>query len=72
MTKLSCKQFAGYDKDNMSVIMMRLEGYYTDETGRPSSTSARWRATPRISSSIAAIILTTTYHRCQRGAGKVA
>ena len=33
MTKLSCKQFAGYDKDNMSVIMMRLEGYYTDENG---------------------------------------
>jgi acid stress chaperone HdeB len=31
MSELTCKQFAGYDKDNMSVIMMWLEGYYTDE-----------------------------------------
>jgi acid stress chaperone HdeB len=31
MSKLTCKQFAGYDKDNMSIIMMWLEGYYTKE-----------------------------------------
>jgi len=31
MKKLSCKQFSGYDKDNMSIIMMWLEGYCTDE-----------------------------------------
>ena len=29
MKKLSCKQFSGYDKDNMSIIM--IEGYYTKE-----------------------------------------
>jgi len=27
MSKLTCKQFAAYDKDNMSIIMMWLEGY---------------------------------------------
>ena len=27
MKKLSCKQFSGYDKDNVSIIMMWLEGY---------------------------------------------
>ena len=26
MSKLTCKQFAAYDKDNMSIIMMWLEG----------------------------------------------
>jgi len=31
MKKLSCKQFSGYDKDNVSIIMMWLEGYCTDE-----------------------------------------
>ena len=31
MSKLTCKQFAAYDKDNMSIIMMWLEGYYTKE-----------------------------------------
>jgi hypothetical protein len=31
MSKLACSQFAAYDKDNMSIIMMRLEGYYTEE-----------------------------------------
>ena len=31
MKKLSCKQFSGYDKDNMSIIMMWLVGYSTDE-----------------------------------------
>ena len=27
MSKLTCKQFAAYDKDNVSIIMMWLEGY---------------------------------------------
>jgi HdeA/HdeB family len=27
MTKLTCSQFTAYDKDNMSIIMMWLEGY---------------------------------------------
>jgi len=27
MSKLTRKQFAAYDKDNMSIIMMWLEGY---------------------------------------------
>jgi acid stress chaperone HdeB len=31
MTKLTCSQFTAYDKDNMSIIMMWLEGYYTEE-----------------------------------------
>ena len=32
MSKLTCKQFAAYEKDNnMSIIMMWLEGYYTKE-----------------------------------------
>jgi acid stress chaperone HdeB len=31
MSKLTCKQFAAYDRDNMSIIMMWLEGYYTKE-----------------------------------------
>ncbi len=31
MSKLSCGQFAAYSKDNMSIIMMWLEGYYTEE-----------------------------------------
>jgi hypothetical protein len=56
----------------MSVIMMQLEGYYTDENGEAVIDFGKRWATPRISSSIAAIILTTTYHRCRRGAGKVA
>jgi hypothetical protein len=50
MTKLSCKQFAEYDKDNMSVIMMRLEGYYTDENGEAviGFNGGRHRASPRL------------------------
>ncbi len=35
MKKLSCKQFSGYDKDNMSIIMMWLEGYYTGDDEDP-------------------------------------
>jgi HdeA/HdeB family len=35
MKKLSCKQFSGYDKDNMSIIMMWLEGYYTGDEEDP-------------------------------------
>ena len=35
MKKLSCKQFSGYDKDNMSIIMMWLEGYYTCDEEDP-------------------------------------
>ena len=31
MPKLTCAQFAAYDKDNMGIIMMWLEGYYTEE-----------------------------------------
>jgi len=31
MSKLTCAQFAAYNKDNMSIIMMWLEGYYTEE-----------------------------------------
>ncbi len=31
MSKLSCAQYAGYNKDNMSLITMWLEGYYTEE-----------------------------------------
>ena len=31
MTKLACKQFTAYDKDNAGTIMMWLEGYYTEE-----------------------------------------
>jgi acid stress chaperone HdeB len=31
MSKLTCAQFAAYDKENMSIIMMWLEGYYTEE-----------------------------------------
>ena len=31
MSKLTCTQFAAYDKDNMGIIMMWLEGYYTEE-----------------------------------------
>ena len=31
MSKLTCAQFAAYDKDNMGTIMMWLEGYYTEE-----------------------------------------
>ena len=31
MSKLTCAQFAAYSKDNMSIIMMWLEGYYTEE-----------------------------------------
>ena len=27
MSKLTCDQFAAYDKDNMGTIMMWLEGY---------------------------------------------
>ena len=35
MSKLSCGQFAAYSKDNMSIIMMWLEGYYTEEDDDP-------------------------------------
>jgi acid stress chaperone HdeB len=31
MTKLTCKQFSAYDKDNAGTIMMWLEGYYTGD-----------------------------------------
>lgn len=31
MTKLTCKQFSAYDKENAGTIMMWLEGYYTEE-----------------------------------------
>ena len=31
MSKLTCKQFTAYDKDNMGIIMMWLEGYSTKE-----------------------------------------
>jgi acid stress chaperone HdeB len=31
MSKLSCAQYAGYNKDNMGLITMWLEGYYTEE-----------------------------------------
>jgi acid stress chaperone HdeB len=31
MSKLSCAQFAAYDKENMATMMMWLEGYYTEE-----------------------------------------
>ncbi len=36
LKKLSCKQFSGYDKDNMSIIMMWLEGYYTGDPAIPA------------------------------------
>jgi len=64
MSKLTCKQFAAYDKDNMSIIMMWLEGYYTRRTRTLSSTSG-WPVTLRVSSSIAATILMTTLSRPQ-------
>jgi hypothetical protein len=35
MSKLSCAQFTAYSKDNMSVVMMWLEGYYTEEDDDP-------------------------------------
>ena len=35
MSKLSCAQFTAYSKDNMSVVMMWLEGYYTDDDADP-------------------------------------
>ena len=31
MSKLTCAQFAAYDKENMATMMMWLEGYYTKE-----------------------------------------
>ena len=31
VAELTCTQFAGYDKDNMGLIMMWFEGYYTEE-----------------------------------------
>jgi len=31
MTKLTCKQFSAYDKENAGTIMMWLEGYYTGD-----------------------------------------
>ena len=31
MSKLTCAQFTGYNNDNMGLIMMWLEGYYTEE-----------------------------------------
>jgi len=31
MSKPTCSQFTAYDKDKMSIIMMWLEGYYTEE-----------------------------------------
>jgi hypothetical protein len=60
MKKLSCKQFSGYDKDNMSIIMMWLEGYTPATRKIRSLTSAKWPVIPRISSFIAATIRTTT------------
>ena len=60
MKKLSCKQFSGYDKDNMSIIMMWLEGYCTDENEGAVIDFSNMAATPRIFLFIAAIILMTT------------
>jgi acid stress chaperone HdeB len=31
VSKLSCKQFTEYNKDNRGLIMMWFEGYYTEE-----------------------------------------
>jgi len=59
MKKLSCKQFSGYDKDNMSIIMMWLEGYCTDENERAVIDFSKM-AGDTIFLFIAAIILTTT------------
>ncbi|HEY6921311.1 MAG TPA: HdeA/HdeB family chaperone [Methyloceanibacter sp.] len=60
MSKLTCKQFAAYDKDNMSIIMMWLEGYYTKEDEVAVIDFGKMAATLRISSFIAATILMTT------------
>ena len=31
VSKLTCKQFTGYNDDNRGLIMMWFEGYYTEE-----------------------------------------
>ena len=54
----------------MSIIMMWLEGYYTDENEDAVVDSARWSATPRIFLFIAAIILTTTSSPPRKVLGK--
>ena len=65
MSKLTCKQFAAYDKDNMSVIMMWLEGYYTKEDEDAVIDFGKMAGDTAHLSSIAATILMTTSSRPQ-------
>ena len=48
LSTITCKKFFEYDKDNLSLMLMWLEGYYADEDAdRRSSTSTRWRRTAK-------------------------
>jgi acid stress chaperone HdeB len=35
LSLVTCKQFLEYDKDNMSLLLMWLDGYYSDEDAPP-------------------------------------
>jgi hypothetical protein len=50
VSELTCDQFMKYDDNNKGLIMMWLEGYYTEEDEAPRSISARWPDTWRKSS----------------------
>jgi hypothetical protein len=41
VSKLTCKQFTGYNDDNRGLIMMWFEGYYTEEDEPPTINFAK-------------------------------
>ena len=43
LSTMTCKQFFEYDKDNLAIMLMWLDGYYARRTRRRSSISTRWR-----------------------------
>lgn len=59
LATVTCKDFVASDKETISLIMMWLEGYYTEEPTSRSSTSTRCRRTARHSANFAARTLAT-------------
>ena len=59
MSVITCKQFFEYNKENLSLMLMWLDGYYSEDDAPRSSISTRWARTARSSASTAARIRAT-------------
>ena len=54
LSTVTCKKFFEYNKDNLSLLLMWLDGYYKDEDDDPIIDFDKMARTPRSSASTAA------------------